>query len=129
VIVGEAIVVDENRHNAATFRRAREFHQLPGNTKPTDAIWIPRMATMKLAMEKIHIPAAQRTVKAMLGLPHDVVVSLCHEAPEMIAQSAPPTSIYYRANADQVRVSPCVTILPRLLPDTVRLQSICSRYP
>jgi hypothetical protein len=30
VVVGEAIVVDENRYNAATFRRAREFHQTAG---------------------------------------------------------------------------------------------------
>ncbi len=63
----------------------------------------PAYGNYELAMEKIHIPAAQRTVKAMLGLPHDVVVSLCHESPEMIAKLAPPTSIYYRANADQVR--------------------------
>jgi hypothetical protein len=63
----------------------------------------PAYGNYELAMEKIQVPVAQRTVTAMLGLPHDLVVSLCHEPPQMIAQSAPSTSIYYQANADQVR--------------------------
>jgi|HubBroStandDraft_6_1064221.scaffolds.fasta_scaffold124480_2 hypothetical protein len=63
----------------------------------------PAYGYYEFSMEKARVPIDQRRIKGMLGLPHDIVVSMCHESPQIIAQSAPPTSIYHQANADQVR--------------------------
>ena len=63
----------------------------------------PRYGYYEFSMEKIHVPPEERTLKGMLDRPHDIVVSMCYEAPDVIAQAAPSGSIYHHADADRVR--------------------------